>query len=194
MSKKLIIVLAIIGVLMFGIASLVKSDSNSKEKPAKVQLSLNSMVGRPAPDFSLQNQRGETFKLSQMRGKKTVLFFNEGIMCYPACWNQMAALGSDVNLNSSGVISVSLVTDSPTQWTSAFTKMPELNKGIILFDSNKAVSSQYGMLSVDSSMHRGSSPGHTFVIVDQAGVVRYVKDDAQMGIRNQELRNELAKI
>ena len=192
MSKKLILIITMIIAVMFGAASLVKT--GSKEEPAKKQISLSGMVGKPAPDFSLQNQRGQTFRLSEMRGKKTVLFFNEGIMCYPACWNQMAALGSDAALNNSEVASVSIVTDSQKQWTSAFAKMPELNKGTILFDSKKAVSSQYSMLSVDSSMHRGSTPGHTFVIVDQKGVVRYVKDDAQMGIRNDELRSELAKI
>lgn len=192
MSKKLILLLVIVAVLMFGAASLIKS--GSKERPVEEPQSLSSMVGKPAPDFSLQNQRGQTFKLSEMRGKKTVLFFNEGIMCYPACWNQMAALGGDSNLNNDGVVSVSIVTDSPMQWDSAFAKMPELNKGSILFDSNKKVSRMYNMLNLDSSMHRGSSPGHTFVIVDKEGIVRYVNDDVQMGIRNQELRDEIAKI
>lgn len=192
MSKKLILLLVIIAVLMFGAASLVKT--GSKENPVKEPQSSSSMIGKPAPNFSLQNQRGQTFKLSEMRGKKTVLFFNEGIMCYPACWNQMAALGNDANLNNSEVVTASIVTDSPAQWKSAFVKMPELNKETILFDSDQAVSGLYNLLSVDSSMHRGSKPGHTYVIVDQNGIVRYVKDDAQMGIRNQELRDEIAKI
>src|SRR3990167_2035077 len=129
MSKKLILIIMMIIAVMFGAASLVKT--GSKEEPAKKQISLSGMVGKPAPDFSLQNQKGQTFRLSEMRGKKTVLFFNEGIMCYPACWNQMAALGSDAALNNSEVASVSIVTDSQKQWTSAFAKMPELNKGKI---------------------------------------------------------------
>ena len=190
--RRFILLIVIIVTVMLGAAGLMKS--GSQEAPAKNQPLLSDMVGKPAPDFNLQNQRGETFKLSEMRGKKTVLFFNEGIMCYPACWNQMAALGSDEDLNNSNVISASIVTDNSTQWNSAFAKMPELNKGTILFDSDKTVSIEYSMLSVESSMHKGSSPGHTFVIVDENGLVRYVKDDAQMGIRNQELRDELAKI
>ncbi|OGL37158.1 hypothetical protein A3E49_01590 [Candidatus Saccharibacteria bacterium RIFCSPHIGHO2_12_FULL_49_19] len=194
MSKKLILVLAIIGVLMFGAASLVKPDSNSKEKPAEVQLSLNDMVGKPAPDFSLQNQRGETFKLSAMSGKKTILFFNEGIMCYPACWNQMAALGKDVRLNNDTVVSASVVVDSPANWASAFKKMPELSSGTILFDSDKSLSTGYGMLSLASSMHKGSMPGHTYIIVDENRIVRYTLDDPKMSIQNEVLVNELSKI
>ncbi|MBI4033436.1 redoxin family protein [Candidatus Saccharibacteria bacterium] len=192
MNKRLLLVLAVIAVAMVGGATLIGIDS--RERPVEKQLFLSDMVGKPAPDFSLKDQKGENFKLSAMRGKKTLLFFNEGIMCYPACWNQMAALGNDVSLNNSEVTSVSIVTDSPAQWTSAFAKMPELYRGMILFDTDKMVSSHWGMLNADSSMHRGSMPGHTYVIIDQNGVVRYVKDDAQMGIRNQEIRDELDKL
>ncbi|HLG90694.1 MAG TPA: redoxin domain-containing protein [Candidatus Saccharimonadales bacterium] len=194
MNKKLIVILVTIGVLMFGITTLVKSDSNSKEKPTKVQSSLNDMVGKPAPDFSLQNQRGETFRLSEMKGKKTVIFFNEGIMCYPACWNQMAALGTDAQLNNSSVLSASIVVDAPQHWSKAFQQMPDLAKGTVLFDTDKKVSEQYGMLTLESSMHRGSMPGHTYLIIDQQGVVRYTLDDPKMSIRNETLVSELQKI
>src|SRR3990167_5678452 len=127
MSKKLILLIVVIVVLMFGAGSLFKS--GPEEKPAKKTQSLSSMVGKPAPEFSLQNQRGEIFKLSEMRGKKMVLFFNEGIMCYPACWNQMAALGTDVQLNNSDVLSASIVVDSTQHWEKAFKQMPDLAKG-----------------------------------------------------------------
>lgn len=194
MSKKLILILVVIGLVMFGAASLVKSGSGTKEGPAKGQQPLGSMVGKPAPDFSLQNQRGETFKLSDMRGKKTVLFFNEGIMCYPACWNQMAALSTDGQLNNSEVLSASIVVDPVEHWGKAFQQMPDLAKGTVLFDTDKLVSEQYGMLSLESSMHRGSMPGHTYLVIDQDGVVRYVLDDPKMAIQNKILVAELQKI
>ncbi|HLG90768.1 MAG TPA: redoxin domain-containing protein [Candidatus Saccharimonadales bacterium] len=192
MSKKLIIFLVVIAGLMFGVASLAKS--GTKERPVNESDSLSSMVGKPAPDFSLQNQKGETFRLSETRGKKTVLFFNEGIMCYPACWNQMAALGTDKELNNSDVFSVSIVVDPPQHWGKAFQQMPDLAKGNVLFDTDKSVSEQYGMLSLESSMHRGSMPGHTYLVIDQEGLVRYVLDDPKMAIQNQTLISELEKI
>lgn len=192
MSKKLFLVLAVIVVLMIGGASLINGDS--KKESAQTQLSLNDMVGKPAPDFNLTNQRGQTFSLSGLRGKKVVLFFNEGIMCYPACWNQIAALGTNEKLNNGNVVSFSIVTDSPSEWGSAFKKMPELNKGNILFDTNKVVSNQYSMLSAASSMHRGSMPGHTYLILDQKGIVRYTLDDPKMGIQDETLINKLSEI
>ena len=192
MSKKLFLVLAVITVLMIGGISLTKG--NSKNSSPKTELSLSDMVGKPAPDFSLTNQKSQTITLSSLRGKKIVIFFNEGIMCYPACWNQIAALGTDERLNNSNVVSFSIVADDPTKWDSAFKKMPELNTGNILFDTNKAVSSQYGMLTVASSMHRGSLPGHTYLILDQKGIVRYTLDDPEMGVQNETLIKELSKI
>jgi peroxiredoxin Q/BCP len=179
---------------MFGLAALTNKPNKNQEHTASSPDSLSSMVGKPAPDFSLQDQNGKSFKLSDMRGKKVVLFFNEGIMCYPACWNQMASLGADSKLNSEQVVSASIVNDQVDQWTQALKKMPELGKGTILLDTDRKVSQRYGMLSLPSSMHRGSMPGHTYLVIDENGIVRYTLDDPQMGIRNDEIIKEIDKI
>ena len=195
MSKKLIVVLIIIAVVMIGGASFTNKKGADNNKPAgNTPGSLGNLSGKPAPDFTLPDQKNQTFKLSSFRGKKVVLFFNEGIMCYPACWNQMAALGTDERLNNERVVSASVVVDSPAQWDSALKKMPELGKGIILFDSDKSISAKYGMLSLESSMHKGSMPGHTYIIVDGSSIVRYTLDDPKMSIQNETLINELSKI
>jgi thioredoxin-dependent peroxiredoxin len=192
MSNKkflLIVFLVVIGMFAYVVAK------GGTAPPAKSQFSsLEDMIGKPAPDFTLKDQKGQDFKLSSMHGKKVVLFFNEGIMCYPACWNQIASLGSDEKLNTPLVITASVVTDGPSIWDSAFKKMPELNKGTILFDTDASVSNSYGMMSLPSSMHKGSKPGHTYVIVDPRGIVRYVKDDPDMGIRDNELDSQINKI
>lgn len=190
-TKKFILLIIGIITAMFGYA-LTRP---APPPPAKAEFSsLDSMIGKTAPDFTLKDQQGKEFKLSNLRSKTVVLFFNEGIMCYPACWNQVAAMGTDKNLNNDKVVSVSIVTDGPSVWDSAFKKMPELNQGIILFDSFAEVSKTYGMLSLPSSMHKGSKPGHTYVIVDQKGVIRYTNDDPSMGIRNTEIDQEIRKI
>lgn len=195
MSKKLVIILILVGAIMLGAAKVTSSNkTTSNQHMMAPNDALNAMVGKPAPDFTLENQVGMPFTLSSMKGKKVVLFFNEGIMCYPACWNQIAALGTDKSLNTDKVITASVVVDNTSDWTAAFKKMPDLNKGTLLFDSSATVSEKYGTLSLDSSMHKGSKPGHTYVIVDSGGIVRYVKDDSQMGVRNSELQAELAKL
>lgn len=188
MTKKLMIMLIIIAGLMLAGTSLI---DKSDKKETKTSDPLAAMVGQPAPDFSLMSYDGKFFNLSQQKGKKVVLFFNEGIMCYPACWNQMAALPE---LNSDSVVTASIVTDTADEWTQAVSKMPELGKGLILMDTGKQVSKKYGMLTLPSSMHRGSQPGHTYLILDRGSVVRYTLDDTKMGIQNDVLISELAKL
>ena len=158
------------------------------------KISFASSIGSKAPDFTLESIDGSKVKLSDYKGKKVVLFFNEGSMCYPACWNQMAALSSDENLNNNDVAAFSIVVDQKRQWENIIKKVPKLSKAVILFDTDKAVSNAYGTLSLESSMHKGSYPGHTFFVIDRQGIIQYALDDPNMAIRNGELDSEIGKI
>lgn len=153
-----------------------------------------SLVGKVAPDFTLESFDNKQIKLSELKGKKVVLFFSEGLMCYPACWNQIAAFTKDSAFNNQDVVTLTITVDKKVEWEQAVSKMPELANATVLFDSNRTVSSQYGMLTLPSSMHRGEFPGHTYVILDREGIVTYTKDDPQMGVRNDKLKSELEKI
>ncbi len=152
---------------------------------------IQALVGKPAPQFSLQDVHGNTYTNDSLKGKNVVLFFNEGIMCYPACWNQMAALPE---LDGSDTVALSVVIDQPSEWASAIRQMPQLASATVLFDTDKAVSNEYGMLTVNSSMHYGSYPGHTFVVIDKQGIVRWVYDDPAMGIDNEKIASEFATL
>lgn len=186
----------ILAILLIGFVGYVIS--RPSEKPTSTTKTVvgdfSQLVGKPAPDFTLQDYKGATYTLSQLKGKKVVLFFNEGIMCYPACWNQVAALGTDKDLNNDKVVSASIVPDMQSEWSEATRRMPELAKSTILLDSDNAISNKYGMMYLPSSMHKGSKPGHTYVIIDAKGVVRYTNDDPKMGLRNELLKDELSKI
>ena len=72
--------------------------------------------------------------------------------------------------------------------------MPELSAATVLFDNNRSVSTTYGVLNLSSSMHRGQYPGHSYVLVDREGVVRFTKDDSQMAVRNDALATEIEKL
>lgn len=184
------IIVAFVGFLIFA-----KSDSKSATSTSKPAAGdFSELVGKPAPDFTLQDYKGNTFSLAQMKGKKVVLFFNEGIMCYPACWNQVAALGTDKKFNNDQVVTASVVPDMQAEWTEATRRMPDLAKSTILLDSDNSISNKYGMMYLPSSMHKGSKPGHTYVIIDANGIVRYTYDDPKMGIQNNRLSDELSKI
>ncbi|KKQ29868.1 MAG: hypothetical protein A3H17_01720 [Candidatus Levybacteria bacterium RIFCSPLOWO2_12_FULL_37_14] len=154
---------------------------------------FNSLIGTIAPDFTLETYDGDKITLSSLKGNSVILFFNEGLMCYPSCWNQIVAFGKDAELGKKAVL-LSITADPKNDWKSALDKMPELAQATVLFDSNRQVSAKYGVLTLPSSMHKGQFPGHSYVIVDKNGIVKFVQDDVQMAVRNKELSSEIDKL
>ncbi|KKU09902.1 MAG: Alkyl hydroperoxide reductase/ Thiol specific antioxidant/ Mal allergen [Candidatus Woesebacteria bacterium GW2011_GWB1_45_5] len=163
--------------------------------PAADDAKFKSLLGNPAPEFNLQSYNGKNFDLASFKGKNVVLFFSEGAMCYPSCWDQVNEFTKDIKkFDDKNAVVVTVVVDSKSDWSEAVKKDSKLASATVLLDVDKKVSQSYGVLTVDSSMHRGQFPGHTYVIIDKEGVVRYEYDDSQMGIRNYELLSELNKI
>ncbi|MDP4038725.1 MAG: redoxin domain-containing protein [bacterium] len=194
-KKSVVIFMVVVGLIIIGLVTLFalgnrkESSSSSSQSPE-----LNQWVGKQAPDFTLKDAKGNEVKLADYRGKKLILFFTEGLMCYPACWNQMAALGQDKELNNAKVATLSIVNDSISEWDNVLRKMPELASETVLFDTDRRISSLYNVLALPSSMHPGDRPGHTYLILDEQGIVRFVSDDPQMGVRNNELLEEIKKM
>ncbi|MDP3998270.1 MAG: peroxiredoxin family protein [bacterium] len=162
-------------------------------KPADSKI-FDSLLGKAAPDFTLEDFDGKKMTLSSLRGQNVILFFNEGLMCYPACWNQIAAFAADKELTGKNTVILNITADPKDDWRQAIAKMPELAPATVLFDSDRQISSLYGVLALPSSMHKGQFPGHTYIIVDKEGIIRFTKDDPQMAVRNKELAQEMAKL
>ncbi len=160
----------------------------------KENLSFKDAVGKKAPAFNTEDISGATVNLNDYKGKVVVLFFNEGSMCYPACWDQIKSLANDARFNSDKITAFSIVGDPRSDWQEIIKKVPELVSAKFLLDTTKAVSSAYDVLSLPSSMHPGSSPGHTFFIIDKEGIVRYTLDDKNMGIDNDKIFGEVQKL
>lgn len=155
---------------------------------------LDALVGQSAPNFTLTDREGKTYNNENLKGKNVVLFFNEGLMCYPACWEQIVQLAADNRFNNGETVVLSVVVDSAKDWQRAIDKMPELAKAAVVFDTGRDASSKFGVLTTPSSMHYGSLPGHSYVVIDKAGVVRHVYDDPRMAIHNNQLVAELDKL
>lgn len=126
-------------------------------------------IGTLAPDFSLPDVNGETFTLSNYRGKSNVLiFYNEGLSCQP-CLKQIQDLdGLNEQFVELNVVVVSItpnVLNQLIEWASS--SGPRYGK--VLSDQNQIMIKLYGM------------PGHahTFVLVDTNGVVRWWGDYSQ---------------
>ena len=167
------------------------SDHHGGENKRPPSPNLDLFVGKPAEDFSLESIDGQTVKLSDYRGKNVVLFFTEGAMCYPACWDQIAAFANDVRFNNDKTITFSIVVDQKKEWEKIITQLPKLSKAKILFDTSKKISSLYTVLNAESSMHPGSFPGHTYFIINADGIISFVMDDPTMAINNDLLTSKI---
>ena len=193
------VIIAVVGLLIWSgsknkIGAPAADENNHSIAANTSSAPPNNLINKPAPNFALADKDGKIYSLNELRGKNIILFFNEGLMCYPACWNQIAALAKDERFKNADTVVFSVVVDSPKEWRKAVDKMPELAEAIVLFDNNKTASKQFNVLTTESSMHYGSFPGHTYIIIDKEGIVRYVFDDPNMAIRNDQLAAELNKI
>lgn len=209
-QKTLVYAIIIILILVIGISFLMNISSDSKSSKnsgvsgnsikdhhgtAVKQSSQTVKIGENAPDFNLKDVNGDTVKLSDYKGKNLVIFFNEGSMCYPSCWNQMLALAMDKRFNNENSATIAIVIDSKQQWEKIIAeKEPKMSAVKILLDTNKKVSLEYGALFMESSMHKGSFPGHSYFVIDKEGTLRYILDDPKMKINNDVLANELKKL
>ncbi|MDO8529206.1 MAG: redoxin domain-containing protein [bacterium] len=193
---KTIVIIGALLVIAGGFAKERFSRNNSKSAAngnAKNSVSLQSLVDKAAPAFTLTDRQGKPYTNDSLKGKKVVLFFNEGLACYPACWNQMKELSGDGRLNADETVVLSVVMDSRASWQNATLKATELAAINVVFDEGGLASKAFGMISAPSSMHAGT-PGHSYVIIDKDGFVRYVLDDPKMAINNGEIYSQLAKI
>ncbi len=193
-NKKYLLAVVIIGLLAGFLAYALSGANKTSDSAPTGKFLFSQAVGQKAPDFSLESIDGKIVKLSEYKGKSVVLFFNEGSMCYSACWDQMAEFGNDERFNNGNVVAFSILVDSKSEWQKIISQVPKLEKAKILFDTAKSVSKSYDVLSLQSSMHRGSFPGHTYFIIDKNGIIRYAFDDVQMAVRNDKLASEMAKL
>lgn len=153
-------------------------------------------VGDPAPDFEVVSATGPTFRLSENRGKQVLLYFHEGLGCAP-CWQQIGDIQTDfAKFTALGVDEIASVSLDPM---AAQQQRAEL-RGIslpVLVDSDRAVSKAYDALSY--GMMGGSTPGHTFILVGDDGVIRWRADyggppDFTMYVPNATLLTELRQV
>ena len=194
------ILIGVVAIVIVGGLVLFTGNKESSETKSAVDLGVKEKinfkeaVGQKAPDFELESIDGTLIKLSDYLGKNVVLFFNEGSMCYPACWDQMAELGNDSRFGTDNTVAFSIVTDPKSQWLDIVNKSTNLTKSKIIFDTSRSVSEAYDVLNLNSSMHPGSLPGHTYYVIDKDGIIRFTLDDPNMALANDKLISEIEKL
>lgn len=132
-------------------------------------------TGQMAPAFSLQSVAGGSFNLSSYLGKSDVLlFFNEGLSCSP-CLQQMLEIDRGYStFTSMGIVVVSITAD-PMSDMRMWTQSNGISNMMVLVDASLKVDQQYNTLYA-GSMHPGSTPGHTFILVGKDGKVLWRQD------------------
>jgi peroxiredoxin Q/BCP len=130
--------------------------------------------GRPAPDFSLPDQDGDPVKLSDLRGKRVVLYFYPKADT-PGCTTQACGIrdrGSDYDDAGATVLGVS---PDPVKAVKKFHDKQGLNF-TLLADEDHAVCERYGVWA-EKSMYGRTYWGalrSTFVIAPDGTVATVI--------------------
>jgi len=146
------------------------------------------LVGKPAPDFVLTDVSGVRVTLQNLRGEQNrpvVLFMSAGGGC-GTCLAQIEKMSKSAVLTDGSVMAAAVVsahTDSIDEWRTFVRDHPEFRKIPILFDMSGDAIRAYEATLLQSGMNHGGghSPGHSYYVIDRAGVVRLVADDPMMG-------------
>lgn len=129
--------------------------------------------GAQAPPIRLPSAGGGMFDLASLKGQKVLLFFQEGLMCQP-CWDQIVEIEKRMpRLASLGVDRLVSITTDPLDALKTKVKDEGISSPV-LSDPGLGVSRAYGTNGY--GMMGTSMNGHTFILVDESGVIRWRAD------------------
>ncbi|MBA2237654.1 MAG: redoxin domain-containing protein [Lysobacter sp.] len=134
----------------------------------------NPGPGEPAPPLRLASTNGTTFDLAEQRGRRVMLYFQEGLMCQP-CWDQMVDIEARWSefQDEFGIDEMVAITSDPVDVLAGKVQLEGLQSAV-LSDPGVAVSKTYeanlyGMMGT-------SMNGHSFVIVGPDGRIEWRAD------------------
>lgn len=128
-------------------------------------------IGNKAPAFSLLNQRGETVKLADLKGKKVVLYFYPKAMT-PGCTTQACGLrDAKVEYEAANIVVLGVSPD-PYERLKKFEDKHELNFDL-LSDEDHALADKYGVWGLKKFMGREFMGIHrvTFIIDEKGDLI-----------------------
>lgn len=125
--------------------------------------------GAAVPSFSERDLlSGSTISSTSVRGRTTLLFFSEGVMCQ-ACFEQIRGIeriGSE--LQRRGIQLVSVTPDSPGELRQAASQYGITTP--VISDADRNMSNAFNTLG--QGMH-DDTPGHAFALIDKGRVLWY---------------------
>ena len=137
-------------------------------------------TGRPAPDFTLRDQHGQSVRLSSYQGQKAVV-----VMFYPfafsrVCTGELCAVRDSLSTFESDAVQVLAVSCDPMFALRAFAEQDRLTFPLLSdFWPHGATAKAYGVFDED----RGCADRSTY-IVDKRGLVRWSVHNAMPDARD----------
>ncbi|AUX44187.1 peroxiredoxin [Sorangium cellulosum] len=125
-------------------------------------------VGETAPDFALQSQKREVVKLSDFRGKKTVVLFFYPKDDTPGCTAESCSFRDHHDTFAEAGAEVLGVSADSTTSHEQFAQKHRLPM-TLLSDPGGETAARYGVKSLF-----GLLPGRVTFVIDRDGVVRHV--------------------
>lgn len=131
--------------------------------------------GERAPEFKLTTTGGDEFDLSALRGKRVLLYFQEGIGCQP-CWDQLTDVEPRFGeFKALGVDEIATITTDPPDLLA----QKVADEGIttpVMTDLNLTVSDAYSTPDYRMAGMSESFNGHSFVLVNEDGMIEWRAD------------------
>ena len=143
-------------------------------------------LGQPAPDFTTQNQREENVSLSDLKGKKVVLYFYPKAMT-PGCTVQACGLrDTQKELEDRNVVVLGLSPDAPKR-LQKFIDRDELNFDL-LSDEDHAIAEKYGVWAMKKFMGREFMGVHRITfIIDEDGKLVHIMEKVKTKTHHDDL-------
>ena len=133
------------------------------------QTSTRLSEGMKAPDFSLQNYQGKSFKLSSFKGKSPVVIYFYPKAGTPGCTKQACGIRDDLNkFKNKNIVVLGISIDSKHE-IKTFVRENNLNFPL-LSDNKKIVTEKYGVLRDD-----GKAMRVTFIINREGKIAKIME-------------------
>lgn len=144
-----------------GMAAMLASGANKPQEGGTMLV-----TGTQAPDFSLQSDKGDIFKLSDYRGKKfVVLVFYPGDQT-PGCTHQLCAIRDDYSKFQGKGAVVFGINPADKESHRRFVEKQHYQFPLLV-DTDKKVAAQYGT--------NGLMIQRTVYVIDKEGKIVYAK-------------------
>ena len=130
-------------------------------------------VGKTAPDFTLNDQNNNPVTLSELQGKKVLIYFYPRAST-PGCTTQACALrDSKAELNALNVVVLGISPDTPKKLTNFINKQ-ELNF-TLLADEDHAVCEKYHVWQLKKFMGKENmGVVRTSFLIDENGNLEHI--------------------